>query len=243
MATNYYFMTYVKERYECQEVFDKKIISNILVPSKSEVHPPAENVELYREMVLKNEAMLSGHVEELNNRHTAFHLKFSRVGADRNSVDKLGEDIHKLLKIKPQRVFGPVSAGGLLAYPINSLFEGECGYFDIDSKCLPNSVRDGYEIRNGENVLIVNDIYTFNDPCIQRMMNLVNSNGGKAIGIAVFATRGEGAADYLDSFSRIHKIPALSLAHLDIESFDSGSCRMCSSGHKPTTLRTLAYNS
>lgn len=223
---------------------DRNLVTQFVEPAKTALHPPVERTADYFNMLLSTSALTIGHFEAPHGEHSAIALKFSRVGSEGKYARVLAEDIYSLFAGKADRVLAPITSGGLLVNPLARLFSAEAGHFDVDSNGLPIEIRRGYEIKQGERILIVNDLADRGDS-LERMIGLVHGHTRNILGLGVFATLGEDGLENFKTTMYRHNIPIASLVHLEIPAWIEGAqCHLCQKGYRPARpIKTLALNS
>jgi orotate phosphoribosyltransferase len=211
-------------------VQDLILLSQIIRRSNEPQRPSEERHKEYIKWLANAAAVFVGHFELLGGDHSSQFFRFSRVAGVREYADQAGADLGTLLSgLKPTRVFGPVTAGGLLVYPLCKKFGASAGYFDIVGR-YPAMVREGYELGSNEKVLLVNDMITIGTG-MGKMVEMVQRARSKVVGIALFATRGDRAIDALRSLADKAGVPCASLIHLDLPSWSPDSCPLCGTGN------------
>jgi orotate phosphoribosyltransferase len=187
--------------------------------------------------------VLEGHFELQDQQHANYFLRFSRIAAPEQNADEMADDIHLLLgETRPTRIFGPISAGGLLVAALSRKYGTGSGFFDVYHD-RPVAIRYGYELAEGDRVLLVNDMNA-TGTSIRRMAQLVKVDrcNAQVVGIAVFATRGEEGVTTLEGIAKTMRIPCAALVHLNMSAWPAGSCRFCDTS-RARTLESISYNS
>lgn len=83
------------------------------------------------------------------------------------------------------------------------------------------SLRRGFQIDRGENVLVCEDVVTRGGR-VQQTIDLARQHGGAVAGVAVLADRSGGSVDF--------GLPFLSLIKLNLETYPPESCPLCKQG-------------
>ena len=220
-------------------------VAMLVTPSRTALHPPAERYEKYVQLLASTKSILQGHFELQDLQHSNHFLKFARIAAHEQYASEMADDIHELLgEIRPTRVFGPVHAGGLLVPAMSRKYGVKPGYFDIsDVHFRPTNVRYGYELTEGDRVLLVNDMNA-TGTSIRYMAQLVRGFGycTQVVGIAVFATRGEAGLNTLEDMAKRMQIPSTALVHLNMPAYPAKSCQLCSTS-TPRNIFSMSLNS
>lgn len=156
-------------------------------------------------------ALLEGHFLLASGYHSAVYLEKFQVLQFPPSVERLCKEIaERFAGDEVQVVVGPTTGGVLLAYE-TAKHLGVRGIFaERGDDGKGRVLRRGFEIREGENVLIVDDILTTGGS-VRDTMEVVEGYRGNLIGIGVLADRSGGSVDF--------GVPLEALLRLDVEKF------------------------
>ena len=83
------------------------------------------------------------------------------------------------------------------------------------------TLRRGFQIERGENILVCEDVVTRGGR-VQQTIDLVRRQGGTVAGVAVLADRSEGSVDF--------GVPFLNLIKLHLETYPPDNCPLCKQG-------------
>ena len=155
-------------------------------------------------------ALLEGHFLLASGYHSAVYLEKFQVLQFPRYVERLCQDIaERFAGDEVQVVIGPTTGGVLLAYEVAKNL-GVRGIFAERGDGQGRVLRRGFEIKEGENVLLVDDILTTGGS-IRDTMQVVEGYGGNLVGIGVLADRSGGTVDF--------GVPLEALLRLDVEKF------------------------
>ncbi len=161
-------------------------------------------------------ALLEGHFLLASGYHSAQYLEKFQVLQFPRYVEQLCAEIaRRFASDEVQVVVGPTTGGVLLAYEVAKNL-GTRGIFaergdphgGEDGK--GRVLRRGFEIREGERVLLVDDILTTGGS-VRDTMDVIAEWGGELIGIGVLADRSGGTIDF--------GVPLEALLTLNVEKF------------------------
>ncbi len=155
-------------------------------------------------------ALLEGHFLLASGYHSAVYLEKFQVLQFPRYVERLCQDIaERFAGDEVQVVIGPTTGGVLLAYEVAKNL-GVRGIFAERGDGQGRVLRRGFEIKEGENVLLVDDILTTGGS-IRDTMQVVEGYGGNLVGIGVLADRSGGTVNF--------GVPLEALLRLDVEKF------------------------
>ncbi len=156
-------------------------------------------------------ALLEGHFLLASGYHSAVYLEKFQVLQFPNYVEKLCKDIaERFAGDEVQVVIGPTTGGVLLAYEVAKNLGVRGIFAERGDDGLGRVLRRGFEIREGENVLLVDDILTTGGS-VRDTMQVVEGYQGNLVGVAVLADRSGGSVDF--------GVPLEALLRLDVEKF------------------------
>jgi len=155
-------------------------------------------------------ALLEGHFLLASGYHSAVYLEKFQVLQFPRYVERLCQDIaERFAGDEVQVVIGPTTGGVLLAYEVAKNL-GVRGIFAERGDGQGRVLRRGFEIKEGENVLLVDDILTTGGS-VRDTMQVVEGYQGNLVGIGVLADRSGGSVDF--------GAPLEALLRLDVEKF------------------------
>jgi|YNPBryulayer2012_1023412.scaffolds.fasta_scaffold05645_2 orotate phosphoribosyltransferase len=176
------------------------------------------------DLLLKSEALLKGHFILSSGLHSDRYVqcaKFFQYPEYANlAARKLAE---KYRDAKIDVVIGGAFGGITIAYELARVL-GVRGIFCERVEGV-FQLRRGFEIRDGENVLIAEDVVT-TGKSIDEVAQLVKQHGGKVVGIASLVDRHMKEPENLPfRFEWLHSVIA--------EAYDPSVCPLCKEGKIP----------
>ena len=156
-------------------------------------------------------ALLEGHFLLASGYHSAVYLEKFQVLQFPRYVEMLCKDIaERFAGDEVQVVIGPTTGGVLLAYEVAKNLGVRGIFAERGDDGLGRVLRRGFEIKEGENVLLVDDILTTGGS-VRDTMQVVEGYQGNLVGVAVLADRSGGSVDF--------GVPLEALLRLDVEKF------------------------
>lgn len=157
------------------------------------------------------DALLDGHFLLASGYHSAQYLEKFQVLQFPQSVARLCKELaERFAGDDVNVVLGPTTGGILLAYEVAKNL-GTRGLFAERGEGGKGRVlRRGFEIREGERVLIVDDILTTGGS-VRDTIEIVEASAGVLVGVGVLADRSGGVVDF--------GVPLEALLRLDIPKF------------------------
>ena len=176
-------------------------------------------------------ALLSGHFLLTSGLHSPNYLQCAKVLQHTNHAEALGRMLAERFRDEQVDVVVAPAIGGIVighevarALGVRSIFterEGE-----------EMRLRRGFEIVDGERVLVVEDVITTGGST-KETIEAIQSAGGNVVGAGSIIDRSGGSADV--------GVPRAALATLSVKTFDASSCPMCAEGTtavKPGSRKT-----
>lgn len=180
-------------------------------------------------LLKEREAILRGHFLLSGGGHSQTYIQMAKVFQYPDDASCLGRYLAECFLDKNiDIVLSPALGGITIGYEVarhlkkRAIFaerrDGKMGLFR------------GFEIKKGENVLIVEDVLT-TGKTIREMMGLVDESNAHLIGIGVVIDR-----------SIKYELDVKSLIKLDIETYDPPSCPLCKGGIPFVKPGSRGYN-
>jgi len=156
-------------------------------------------------------ALLEGHFLLASGYHSAVYLEKFQVLQFPRYVERLCQDIaERFAADEVQVVIGPTTGGVLLAYEVAKNLGVRGIFAERGDDGQGRVLRRGFEIKEGENVLLVDDILTTGGS-VRDTMQVVEGYQGNLVGIGVLADRSGGTVDF--------GVPLEALLRMDVEKF------------------------
>lgn len=172
------------------------------------------------EILRETGVLMEGHFRLTSGRHSGRYLQCAQVLQYPKFSEIIGREIANRFKDEEiDTVIGPALGGVIIAYEVaralgvKSLFtEREDGKMRL---------RRGFNVEEGERVLVVEDVITTGGS-VNEVMEILVEAGAKVVGVGVIVDRSTGKVDF--------GVPTHSLVSLDIESYSPAECPLCQQG-------------
>ena len=156
-------------------------------------------------------ALLEGHFLLASGYHSAVYLEKFQVLQFPPMVERLCAEIaDRFASSEVEVVVGPTTGGVLLAYEVAKHLGVRGIFAERGDDGQGRVLRRGFEIKEGENVLLVDDILTTGGS-VRDTMQVIEGYQGNLVGIGVLADRSGGTIDF--------GVPLEALLRLDVEKF------------------------
>ncbi len=185
------------------------------------------------EMLYKSNAIyVDGHWELLAGYHTDIFFQFSKLGQYPKFISRITEELLMWIRAhieKPINVtLSPRAAGKLLSFSIAAALNGEMNTRMANSAVdsmgrTVASLKEGFEIREGERVLIVNDLIS-TGAGIQNLLALIEKMKAIPVGICVFANRNP---DAVEEIRKKTGLPLYSTITINASYWPKSECPLC----------------
>jgi len=154
-------------------------------------------------------ALMRGHFVLRSGLHSGHFFQCAQVCQNMAAVTRLTELlIPRLADLEFDTILAP-AMGGLVIGQEVARQTGKRYVFaeKVDDKL---AIRRGFTFREGERVLVVEDVITRGGR-VNEALNLIKSGGGMAVGVSVLVDRSEGKASF--------EVPAVSLLELSFPTY------------------------
>jgi len=156
-------------------------------------------------------ALLEGHFLLASGYHSAVYLEKFQVLQFPQYVERMCREIaERFAGDEVQVVVGPTTGGVLLAYEVAKNLGTRGIFAERGDDGKGRVLRRGFEIREGERVLVVDDILTTGGS-VRDTLDAIEAQGGKPIGVGVLADRSGGTVDF--------GVPLEALLRLNVEKY------------------------
>jgi len=156
-------------------------------------------------------ALLEGHFLLASGYHSAVYLEKFQVLQYPHHVETLCSEIAERFAASAiDVVLGPTTGGMLLAYVVAKHLGTRSLYAERGDDGTGRVLRRGFEIREGERVLVVDDILTTGGS-IRDTIEIVEASNAVLAGVGVLADRSGGQVDF--------GVPLEALLRVDVEKF------------------------
>ncbi len=176
----------------------------------------------------KSNAMLVGHFLLTSGRHSNIYLeKFMVLQNPKYTSVLCGEIAGHFKKYNIDVVIGAAVGGIVMAYETARHLKARAIFMEREGGKL--KLRRNFNIQEGENVLVVEDIVTTGGSVKELIKSVKNDYKGNITGVGLLIDRSGGKADFgvEDTYA---------LAKLDIKTYAPSACPMCKK-NTPLTKR------
>jgi len=176
-------------------------------------------------------AFQEGHFELASRRHSPKYLeKFQVLQWPAKTQLLAAAIVERVRGLDVETVAGPTTGGVILAHEVARQLGARAVYAERNEAGKGRVFRRGFQLREGERVLVVDDIMSTGGS-VEETIAAVQRAGGTVVGTAVLVDRSGGTA--LGG-----GIPHFALWEVTMESYEPGSCPQCAAGvplRKPGT--------
>ena len=179
---------------------------------------PAEVERIFRDAG----AFREGHFVLASGKHSSRYLEKFQVLQWPRETERLCASIAAQWRDPlPDTVAGPTTGGVIIAHEVARQLGTRAVYAERNESGPGRVFRRGFQLRDGERVLVVDDIMTTGGS-VQETIDAVRAAGGRVIGAAVLVDRSAGNAAL--------EVPVRALWSLDIPSYAPADCPLCRDG-------------
>ncbi len=175
------------------------------------------------EILKKSESLLEGHFLLSSGLHSDRYLQCARVF----QYPEYSEKLCKFLKdkiassgIKADKVISPAIGGILIGYELSRQLSVPNIFAERDDSGKM-TIRRGFSIKKGENILVVEDVVTTGGS-VKEVIDLVENAAGKVVGISAIANRGKEENPF--------EYPFVYLIRLNFKTYTPETCPLCKKG-------------
>ena len=183
--------------------------------------------EEVRALLVQTGAIMDGHFLLTSGLHSPHYVeKFNVLQHPEYTAQLCAAMAEKFKDANIETVVGPVTGGILLAHETGKSLGTRAIFTErVDGKM---TFRRGFSLREGERVLIVEDIVTTGGS-IKEVIDVVKAAGAVPVAVSMLVDRSGGKADFGD-------VPHTALLTMDVETYSPDTCPLCAKG-VPMTKR------
>ena len=190
-----------------------------------------------KEIYKAQNALLEGHFLLSSGKHSQFYLQSAKVLEDPKIASLLAKELANQIKnanIKIDTVCSPALGGILAGYELARALEVRFIFTErVDKKM---TLRRGFEVENGENIIICEDIITTGGSALEAS-NVVEAKGAKVVAYTALANRGfckrVNSKTNSKSQCKLPKnIPFFAIDDIEFEMYEANNCPFCLNGSK-----------
>jgi orotate phosphoribosyltransferase len=176
----------------------------------------------------KSNALLAGHFLLTSGKHSAIYLEKFMVLQNPKYTEKLAKQIANHFRDKNIDVVVGAAVGGIiLAYETARQLHARGIFMEREEGKL--TLRRNFEIKEGERVLVVEDIVTTGGSVQELIDNIKKNYKCEIIGVGLLINRSGGELDFGAG-------ETYSLAAVDVTAYEEKDCPQCKKG-EPITAR------
>ena len=174
-----------------------------------------------RALLVQTGAIMDGHFLLTSGLHSPHYVEKFNVLQHPQYTHQLCEAMAEKFKdARIETVVGPVTGGILLAHETGKALGTRAIFTErVDGKM---TFRRGFSLREGERVLIVEDIVTTGGS-IKEVIDVVKAAGAVPVAVSMLVDRSGGKATFGD-------VPATTLLTMDVETYTPEHCPLCAKG-------------
>ncbi len=177
--------------------------------------------EEVRALLVQTGAIMDGHFLLTSGLHSPHYVeKFNVLQHPEYTAQLCAAMAEKFKDANIETVVGPVTGGILLAHETGKSLGTRAIFTErVDGKM---TFRRGFSLREGERVLIVEDIVTTGGS-IKEVIEVVKEAGAVPVAVSMLVDRSGGKANFGD-------VPSTALLTMEVETYTPESCPLCAKG-------------
>lgn len=177
--------------------------------------------EEVRALLVQTGAIMDGHFLLTSGLHSPHYVeKFNVLQHPEYTAQLCAAMAEKFKDANIETVVGPVTGGILLAHETGKSLGTRAIFTErVDGKM---TFRRGFSLREGERVLIVEDIVTTGGS-IKEVIDVVKAAGAVPVAVSMLVDRSGGKANFGD-------VPSTALLTMEVETYTPESCPLCAKG-------------
>ncbi len=177
--------------------------------------------EEVRALLVKTGAIMDGHFLLTSGLHSPHYVeKFNVLQHPAYTAQLCAAMAEKFKDANIETVVGPVTGGILLAHETGKSLGTRAIFTErVDGKM---TFRRGFSLREGERVLIVEDIVTTGGS-IKEVIEVVKAAGAVPVAVSMLVDRSGGKANFGD-------VPHTALLTMEVETYTPETCPLCAKG-------------
>ena len=177
--------------------------------------------EEVRALLVKTGAIMDGHFLLTSGLHSPHYVeKVNVLQHPEYTAQLCAAMAEKFKDANIETVVGPVTGGILLAHETGKSLGTRAIFTErVDGKM---TFRRGFSLREGERVLIVEDIVTTGGS-IKEVIEVVKEAGAVPVAVSMLVDRSGGKANFGD-------VPSTALLTMEVETYTPESCPLCAKG-------------
>lgn len=168
----------------------------------------------------KTGALLQGHFRLSSGLHSPNYVQCALLLQSPRNAKAIGEALASRIKsIRPSKIVAPALGGVIIGHTVAEALDVPMNFTERKDGAM--TLRRGFKIREGERIVIVEDVVT-TGKSTKETAEVIKQHGGLVFGFASILNR-SGKANPFDSSYE-------SLLKLDLETWEESRCPLCASG-------------
>ena len=188
-----------------------------------------------KKIYMEADALLEGHFKLSSGNHSQFYLQSAKVLEDPKTAKMLADELAKQIKesgLEIDTVCAPALGGLIAGFALAQALDVR--YIFAERVNGEMTIRRGFEVNEGERVLMCEDIITTGGSAMEAG-KVVEELGGKIVGVAALANRGFCHRQNSDVQTKPNcklpqDIPFFALADFTFEMYSPDKCALCKDG-------------
>ncbi len=161
-----------------------------------------------------------GHFFLTSGRHSNQYMQMAQLLQYPAEAAEAGKAITKLFSDKEiDLVVGPALGGVIIAHEVASALNVRCIF--AERKEGEMQIRRGFEVKEGERVIVVEDVVTTGGS-VNEVISLLKERNANVIGVGSLINRTKGTNPF--------EVDYRALMEVNIESYDADDCPLCKKG-------------
>lgn len=194
-----------------------------------------DNLMDIKKIYMDANALLEGHFKLSSGNHSQYYLQSAKVLEDPKTAKLLADELAKQIKasgLEVDTVCAPALGGLIAGFALATALDVRSIFAERVNGEM--SLRRGFEVKEGERVLMCEDIITTGGSAMEAA-KVIESLGGKIVGVAALANRGfckrEGSSVTTKPNCKLPQdIPFFALTDFDFEMYAPENCPLCKEG-------------
>ena len=188
-----------------------------------------------KKIYMDADALLEGHFKLSSGNHSQFYLQSAKVLEDPKTAKTLADALAKQIKesgLEIDTVCAPALGGLIAGFALATALDVRSIFAERVDGVM--NIRRGFEVKEGERVLMCEDIITTGGSAMEAA-RVVESLGGKIVGVAALANRGFCKRENSDVQTKANcklpqDIPFYALEDFTFEMYSPDACPLCKDG-------------
>jgi len=178
------------------------------------------NIEEKKEVLAKTGAFLEGHFQLSSGLHSKYYFQCALIMQFPDITEMICKDLAKNFSgIKINKVLSPALGGIIVGYEMSRALKCKSIFAEREEGKM--TLRRGFQITKGENILIAEDVTTTGGSVLE-LEQIVRKHSGNVVGFVAFVDRSGGKFKPVEKF--------VSWFQMEIENYQPTSCPLCKDG-------------